>query len=45
MSTLSLEDRRRQHAAALARHDQQHLLAFWDELSDAQRAELLDDLD
>ncbi len=33
------------YRALLPRYGQQHLLRFWDALSDAQRAELLDDLD
>ncbi len=38
-------DRFQAHQARLERHGQSHVLQFWDALSDAQRTELLDDLD
>ncbi len=45
MSDRDLASRYEHYRALLPRWGQQHLLRFWDSLSDAQRAELLDDLD
>lgn len=39
------DDRRRRAALRLAEHKQEHLLAFWDQLDDTRRHELLDDLE
>lgn len=38
-------ERRQAHESQLAKHGQGRLLAFWEQLSEAQRVELLDDLD
>jgi len=42
---VSNEDRVARYRRLLPRYGQEHLLGFWDELSEAQRAALLDDLD
>jgi UDP-N-acetylglucosamine/UDP-N-acetylgalactosamine diphosphorylase len=41
----SLIDRYEAYACKLAQYSQNHLLAFWLDLNDAQRSQLLDDLD
>lgn len=41
----SVEERIDACRATLARHGQEHLLAFWDELDAGQRQQLLDDID
>lgn len=41
----TLAERRAAYAAKLPQYNQQHLLAFWPQLSERQQAELLDDLD
>lgn len=41
----SIQDRYAQYVPRLAQQGQSHLLAFWPQLDDAQRGQLLDDLD
>lgn len=41
----TFDERYRHYSALLQRYNQSHLLAFWEELNEGQRRQLLDDLD